>query len=158
MIATRRAALALALAAALPGCAQVQAVPESALEWPANESAMLRAFAQSFSETPFEHGAVTVIAAEGGDLRSYRLVPCRGGAAVCAGGLDGPAGRLELRPDYHVVTGLYGGRTFFLSPGGDGTLRLRSGVDVPLAWEATEPPVSDWQAFRYEGTAVRAGG
>ncbi|WP_210528665.1 hypothetical protein [Rubellimicrobium arenae] len=93
-----------------------------------------RTFEQSFTEAPFAKGAMSVVATENGELQTYDLVPCQGGAAICAGSLTGPAVRLVRTPDWSVVQGLYG-RTFWLSHGGDGYLE-RNGQLVPLTWEA----------------------
>jgi hypothetical protein len=98
------------------------------------EAEAYRAYGQSFSEYPFANGAMDVIATENGDMRTYRLVPCRGGTAICAGGLHGPAGRLERTRDYWIVTGLFGGRSFYLSPGGDGAIYYGGERATALAW------------------------
>ena len=90
-----------------------------------------RELAASFQDIPFEGGAsVSVVANEHGDLHTYRLTPC-GGDHIC--GLPGHIGHIEQTPDYFVVTGAYPGRTFYLSPGGDGYLTWR-GVNRDLAW------------------------
>ena len=94
-----------------------------------------RAFEQSFTETPFANGALSVVGPDGSaDLASYQLVPCRGGQAICGGSAQGPAGQLTRRPDWFVVTGLYG-RTFWLSHGGDGYVQ-QGGEYWPIAWNA----------------------
>lgn len=112
-----------------------------------------RAYAFAQQETPFENGPMNVLATEDGQLRSYTLVPCRGGAAICAGGLHGAAGTLNVTPDYHVVQGLHG-RTFWLSPGGDGWIGYRNGTHVPLAWDSIDRPVGPWETARMtEGPA-----
>ncbi len=100
------------------------------LEYPVLERNTYRAWAASFQTAPFANGAVSVVAREGDFLRTFSQVPCQGGAAVCSP--SGRVGHLELTPDYAVVSGLYG-RTFWLSPGGDGAL-VRGAVTVPLAW------------------------
>lgn len=97
-----------------------------------------RSFAAAYLQQPFELGPISVIATENARLRTYRLVPCREGWAICAGGPSGQAGQLQVTPDHSMVTALYG-RTFFLSPGGDGTLR-RGSQDVALAWNADLRP------------------
>ena len=89
-----------------------------------------RAYADSYQDLPFDRGTVYVVANEHGDLHTYALTPC-GGAHVC--GATGHVGRVQRTPDYFVVTGAYAGRTFYLSPGGDGYLKWR-GVYRDLAW------------------------
>lgn len=122
---------ALTAGALLSGCAGFDA--ESAgLEYAVAERDAYRAFAASFSDVPFAEGAVSVIAPDHGHLRTYTLVPCHGGSAICAGSVHGPAGQLERTPDYMIVRGLYD-RTFWLSPGGDGAL-VGNGHTVALAW------------------------
>lgn len=104
-----------------------------------------RTFERSFTETPFENGPLSVIGADGlGDLATYRLVPCYGGQAICAGSESGPAGQLRRTPDWFVVTGLYG-QTFWLSNGGDGYLE-RNGQYTPIAWNARPNGTGDGDA------------
>jgi len=94
-----------------------------------------RAFERTFTEAPFQNGALSVVAPNGpADLASFTLVPCRGGQAICGGSEQGPAGQLTRTPDWFVVTGLYG-QTFWLSYGGDGYVE-RGGEYIPLAWNA----------------------
>ena len=111
------------------------------LEFASLDRSYQRTFEQSMTEAPFSSGALAVVAAQGDEVESYRLVPCQGGAAICGGGSTGPAGRLVRTPDWFVVQGLYG-RTFWLSYGGDGYLE-RNGQLVPLAWEARSAGTSD---------------
>lgn len=123
---------------ALAGCAGFEAPQGSTLaipglEYEAIERGAYRAYAASFSQAPFSNGPISVIAADQGDLRTYRLVPCQGGAAVCAGSAGGRVGQVERTLDYVIVRGLYN-RTFWLSPGGDGALE-GNGRTVPLAWD-----------------------
>lgn len=118
------AALAL-----LAGCAQVGAPPGGTVL-----AGYHRAVDRTFTEEPFARGALAVVARESGELRTFGLVPCQGGAAICAGSAQGPAGRLSRTPEYFVVDGLYG-RRFWLSYGGDGYVE-RAGTYVPLAWDA----------------------
>lgn len=120
-----RAAILLC-AVALAGCAQQG--PERTLE------EVRRAYARTFLPQPFAEGAVHVVAAERGEMKTYLLVPCRGGTAICAGGLHGRPGTLTAGPDYVTVTGAYPGRSFLLAPGGSGVL-LRHGARSPLAWD-----------------------
>lgn len=94
-----------------------------------------RGWSAAVQDAPFEGGqAISVVATEHGILRTYRLVPCRGGTAVCGGSANGPAGRVERTPDYVIVRGLYG-RAFYLSPGGDGGIREAGHPDIFLAWD-----------------------
>jgi hypothetical protein len=130
-----RAAVAALALAGLAGCADLAVAPE-ALEHENIVRETSRAFADTYLHIPFADGAVSVIATEGGKLRTYRLVPCRNGTAICAGSERGRVGALRVSPDYHIVTGLYG-RVFFLSPGGDGWLR-RGQSDLPLAWDSED--------------------
>jgi len=102
--------------------------------WATASPAYDRAFERAFTETPFENGALAVIATEDEELESYRLVPCQDGRAICAGGPGGPAAPLLRTPDWFVVQGLYG-RTFWLGHGGDGYVE-RGDRFVPLAWNA----------------------
>ncbi|EYD74348.1 hypothetical protein Rumeso_04033 [Rubellimicrobium mesophilum DSM 19309] len=104
-----------------------------------------RAVEQSFTEMPFANGALSVTGPDGmADLATYRLVPCRGGQAICAGSDAGPAGQLRRTPDWFVVTGLYG-RTFWLSYGGDGYVQ-RGGEYWPIAWNARPNGTGDGDA------------
>lgn len=101
------------------------------------DRAAYRGFASSYSEMPFEFGAMSIVSAEHGELHTYTLVRC--GESVCAGSAHGPRGRVESTPDYVIVSGLYN-RTFWLSPGGDGALVRSSGETVPLAWDSLTGP------------------
>ncbi len=89
-----------------------------------------RAFSDAYQDQPFEEGAIYVVAEEHGDLHTYSLTPC-GGNHVC--GPNGRIGHVQRLNDHIVVTGAYPGRTFYLSPGGDGYLNWR-GVNRDLAW------------------------
>jgi hypothetical protein len=120
---------ATAALAILGGCAEVGASPGDA----AFES-YRRGFDRTFTEEPFVRGALAVVARENGELMTFGLVPCQGGAAICAGSAQGPAGQLSRTPEYFVVDGLYG-RRFWLSYGGDGYVE-RAGIYIPLAWDA----------------------
>lgn len=93
-----------------------------------------RAFDLAYSEAPFERGSLAVVTSEGDQLRTYSLVPCQGGTAICGGSEHGQAGRSFRTAEYVVVDGLYG-RRFWLGYGGDGYIE-RQGVYVPLAWDA----------------------
>lgn len=87
-----------------------------------------RAYADSFQDHPFDEGAITVLAEEHGELRSFVLRPC-GGNAICGAS----TGRLLRTRDYWVVKGAYPGRDFYVSAGGDGWVK-RSGAYHPIAW------------------------
>lgn len=89
-----------------------------------------RAIDDAYRDLPFDTGTVYVVANEHGDLHTYSLTAC-GGNHICGG--TGRVGHVERTLDYFVVTGAYPGRTFHLSPGGDGYLTWR-GVDRDLAW------------------------
>lgn len=128
----RQAVFGLLSLAALAGCA----------DWPETRAEIetldlvaetRRTMQWSWYDNPFTEGPVTVLTAEHGRLRGYTLVPCRGGTRVCAGSSQGRVGTLTRTPDYDVIQGAYAGRTFYLSPGGDGYLVL-NGQTLPLAW------------------------
>lgn len=140
ILATGIAAMILSGCAAGPDAQsleQIETSLEANLSSEAIDRAAYRAFASAHSEMPFEFGAMSVVAAEDGELHSYTLVRC--GDAVCAGSAHGPRGQVESTPDYVIVSGLYG-RTFWLSPGGDGALTRSSGETVPLAWDSLTGP------------------
>lgn len=86
---------------------------------------------ETYRDQPFDAGTVYVVANEHGDLHTYSLTPCRNGTHICGGA--GHVGHLQRTEEYYVITGAYPGRTFYLSPGGDGFLKWR-GVDRDLAW------------------------
>ena len=88
---------------------------------------------ETWTEAPFENGALALVASEGGELKTWTLAPC-GAGVVCAGDARGPVGQLSRTREYVVVDGLYG-RRFWLSWGGDGYVE-RDGTYVPLAWDA----------------------
>ena len=139
-----RPAAALAATLALTACAgyEVRPLTDADLQflyWDTIVADTRREYATQFQDKPFEDGPIAVIASEHGQLRTWTLAPC--GSTVCAGGPHGARGRLELTPDYWIVSGLYG-RTFILSPGGNGGLRRPGHPDVQLAWETIEPIVS----------------
>jgi hypothetical protein len=116
---------------ALGGCATPE---QAALEYD-NQVAYVRdQYAEAIGGIPFQRGAVSVLATEHGELRTYSLTPCKGGAAVCAGGMNGRAGQLTRLRDYHVVSEAYRGRVFYLAVNGTGYLRVNGQV-IPLAWE-----------------------
>lgn len=93
-------------------------------------------YAWSFTvnEAPFALGALDIIATEGDRLRTFRLVPCQGGATVCADSQNGRAGSLRRTADHLIVEGLFNGRSFYLTAGGGGEVRYSNGAVVPLAW------------------------
>jgi hypothetical protein len=124
---------ALAALIALSACAPGPYSPETST-YAFLETEAYRMFAATYSETPFENGGMDIVAIERGDMRTFRLVPCRGGTAICAGGLHGAAGTLTRTPDYWIVSGIYGGRSFYLSPGGDGAIYYGQNRAAALAW------------------------
>lgn len=87
-----------------------------------------RFYANNFQDWPFNTGEISVISTEGSDLHTFALRPCENNR-LCGERI----GDLVRVPDYYVVTGAYAGRTFYLSPGGDGWVR-RDGVLYPIAW------------------------
>ena len=125
------AALALGACATAPEVDRAQQPAPGALV--AAAVSIHTAYDSRWAEAPFERGAMSIVATERGDLRSYRLVPCHDGI-VCAGSARGRHGRVEWQGDVLVVRGLYG-RTFYLERGGDGRIERR-GHSVPLAWES----------------------
>jgi len=152
-----RTATALLAALALAGCALPPEQPpaQQPPEWDDVVAGTARAWAGDHGWMPFAQGAVGVLAREDGQLRSYTLVPCRGGGAVCAGSLTGPAGQVSETRDYTVVQGLYG-RTFYLSPHGDGLIGLPGGATAPLAWGPAERAPGPWVSARLgQGSAGR---
>ena len=124
----------LATLAGLAGCGMTMPDPAS-MTTDALNAEVGRSTEAVFSETPFANGAMSVVVVENGEMRTYRLVPCANGTSVCAGNANGPFARVTTTADHTVVEGVYGNRTFFLRPGGGGTMR-RGGVDVPLVWNA----------------------
>ena len=108
---------------ALAGC---YGEPQS---WRDNPGAVKRYYAEQFQDQPFDEGAVSILTEEHGELHTYKLRPCRNGTRICGA----RTGTFEKTPDYTIVRGAYGYRTFYLSPGGDGYL-VRNGRTTPLAW------------------------
>ncbi len=127
-----RMRLALAGLIVLGGCAEttVQGTV-AAIETLDLVAETRRDFAAAYQDQPFDTGTVYVVANEHGDLHTYSLTPCRGGTRICGGA--GGVGHLQRTLDYDIVTGAYSGRTFYLSPGGDGILKWQ-GVSRDLAW------------------------
>ena len=127
---------ALVATGLLTGCAGMdsQTVGAAIPTYAEAELATYR-FVQSGLAMPFEGGqTVTAIAASDFGVDTFSLVPCRGGAAICAGSATGPAGTTRTTADYLIVSGLYGVE-LWLSPGGDGSVLYPGGTAVPLAWE-----------------------
>ena len=121
---------AVIVSATLVACTEGKPLP-----YPVGDPAeAARYYADLFQDQPFDEAAVKVVVAERGDLRTFTLRPCQNGARICGA----RAGSVEVTPDYYVVSGAYPGRTFWLSPGGDGYME-RGGVRTNLAWnEATQ--------------------
>lgn len=94
-------------------------------EWPIE---VTRFYADNFQDTPFDTGPISVVSTEHGELHTFVLRPC-GDASVCGS----RQGRLEIAPDYHVVTNAYAGQIFYISAGGDGWIK-RDGILYPMAW------------------------
>ncbi len=122
------------LALALPGLGGCTAPETAASEFHNLDAALRYDLAAYAGGIPFQHGEVSVIATENGKLRTYRLTPCQGGETVCAGGPNGRAGKLTRVRNYHVVSGAYRGRAFYLGINGTGFLGV-NGQFLPLAWE-----------------------
>jgi len=99
------------------------------VNWDHTPVEVKRFYADQFQDKPFDEGAVSVLSEEHGELHTYLLTPCRNGTRICGA----RTGSFERTPDYVIVKGAYHGRTFYLSPGGDGYL-VRNGRQTPLAW------------------------
>jgi hypothetical protein len=127
--------LAFAAAATLAGCdlATTQAAMQG-LTWNTVTADVSRASEEAFAELPFTRGPISVIWPGDDGLRSARLYPCQSSEAICLNSPHGPASAVE-RTDRHFILAFGDGRTFFLRPGGEGTLRSAQG-DIPLAWNA----------------------
>ncbi len=128
----RRAVLAILGLAAVAAC-DTGAISPAQLEYSNLSAETRRAYDAAYRTIPFADGPVSVIATEGGKLRTFALVPCQGGARICAGSARGRAGHLTVTPDDWIVTDVYGNRRFYLSPGGDGVI-VRGGGQTALAW------------------------
>ena len=89
----------------------------------------IRAYADTFQDHPFDEGPVSIIAEEHGELHTYKLRACHGGEKVCGT----RAVPLLRAPDYFVAENAYPGRTFYLSPGGDGWMKV-GGRLIGIAW------------------------
>lgn len=127
--------LAFAAAATLAGCDL--ATTRSTMEGLTLDSVtadVTRASEEAFAELPFSRGAISVIWPDDNGLSSARLYPCQSGEAVCLNSPQGRASAVE-RTDSHYILAFGDGRTFFLRPGGSGTLRTAQ-ADIPLAWNA----------------------
>lgn len=119
-------AFAVGCLALMAGCTTIDS---ATLSWDNLTAETNRDLRQALYEIPFSEGPISIIVTESGKMRTYALRPC--GATVCAGNARGTLTRTD---DYWVVTGAYRGRTFYLSPGGDGYM-LRNGAYFPLAWD-----------------------
>lgn len=127
-----KATVAMVAAAGLLGLAGCTGQPYAVS---GADDQLARYYAANLQDQPFdERGTVFVVAEERGKMRSFALTPCRGGTHICGT----RAGHLARTPDFSVVSDAWPGRTFYLSPGGDGYLK-RHGTLIPLAWN--EGPV-----------------
>jgi hypothetical protein len=141
----RSAAIALMLASlALAGC---DAATTPDLSWNSITADVTRTSEEAFAELPFTRGVIAVVATEDDSFESFRLYPCQSGAAVCLNSPTGPASAVQRTDSHFIVQGV-GGRTFFLRPGGGGTLRTAQG-DVPLAWNSYINGVPVWPQPRF---------
>jgi len=116
---------AILATATLVACTDGQPLPAK-IDVPAEVS---RYYADLFQDKPFDTASISVIASEGGELRTFTLRPCQNGTLICGA----RAGTLQQTPDFYVVTGAYPGRVFHLSPGGDGFMRTARG-NTNIAW------------------------
>jgi hypothetical protein len=141
-----RPAIALVLAAlAFAGCdaATTRATVEG-LTWDNVSTDTAFKAEEAAFELPFTRGVIAIVATERGELRTYRLYPCLSGGGVCLNSPQGPASAVQRGQRHYIVAGP-AGRTFFLRPGGGGTLRTPQG-DVPLAWNAYINGIPAWPA------------
>ncbi len=134
------------LALVLPFLTLAACAPGEPFTFEQNPVEVQRAWANAFSDQPFDTGPVSILTTEHGELHSYTLAPCRGGQTVCAGSTQGRAGTVQMTEDYAVVSGAYAGRVFYLSPGGDGWLK-KNGAYIPLAWD-DESRITRWAVSR----------
>lgn len=116
--------------ATLVACTDGQVLPER-VDVPAQAS---RAYADLFQDQPFDTASISVVGTERGQfgrdiLKTFELRPCHNGTRICGA----RTGTVQQTPDYHIVTGAYPGRTFHLSPGGDGFMQSAAGTAV-IAW------------------------
>jgi len=127
--------IAIVVTATLAGC-DLAATTETleGVTWDGVVADVSRASEEAFAELPFTRGPISVIWPGTDGLNSARLYPCQSAAAICLNSPHGPASTVE-RTDRHYILAFGDGRTFFLRPGGDGTLRASRG-DIPLAWNA----------------------
>lgn len=88
-----------------------------------------RSYADIFQDKPFDTASISVLATQGDELQTFTLRPCENGTRICGA----TTGTLQQTPDYYIVTGAYPGRTFHLSPGGDGFMQTASG-NTDIAW------------------------
>lgn len=145
-----RAAVALPLLWAA-ACAPLPPDTRERLEFEPLLLEYRRQVERDFTEAPFARGPIAVVAADGPEIRTWRLVPCRGGAAVCAWSEGGAAGRVSVTPDWVIVDGLFG-RRFWLSYAGDGYAQ-RDRTLVPLAWNSVVDGGGDGTAAALETAA-----
>ncbi|SLN43566.1 hypothetical protein [Roseisalinus antarcticus] len=125
------------IAAALVGLSACEMTPEGPRPETRFSSDVRNDLQDAYQTLPFEDGALHVVAPEHGSMRTYRLVPCGGGARICAGSAHGRAGHVSRGAEFYEVSGTYSGHTFFLSPGGDGYMRVFH-RQVPIAWAADD--------------------
>ncbi|KAA9006043.1 hypothetical protein [Histidinibacterium aquaticum] len=132
--------IAVAAAAALLALGACEITPTGDTRPDTRFSASSRQlFQDTYQEIPFAQGAVYVIAPDGTSdtMATYRLVPCGGGDRICGDSLHGSAGQVTRGAEFFEVRGAYPGRTFRLSPGGDGYM-LQGNLAVPVAWDHDE--------------------
>lgn len=140
----------------LPLLALAACAPGTPTTFEQNPNEVQRAWANAFSDQPFDTGPVSVLTSEHGELHTYTFAPCRGGGSVCVGSTQGRVVTLQRTADYAVISGAHAGRTFYLSPGGDGWLK-KNGAYTPLAWD-DESRISGWAVTRVtdQGQALEA--
>lgn len=131
-----RPAFALVLATlALAGCdAATTRASLEGLSWDYVSTNTAFATEEATFEVPFTRGVIAIVAPDGNGLRTYRLYPCQSGRVICLNSPQGPAAAVQ-RGQRHYIIAIPGGQTFFLRPGGGGTVRTPQG-DAPLAWNS----------------------
>ncbi len=142
---SRTAAACIFAATLLAGCdAATRRATLESLTW--NNMATRTTFAteEATYEIPFTRGVIAIVATERGELRTYRLYPCQSGTGVCLNSPQGPSSSVQRGQRHYIVAGP-AGRTFFLRPGGGGTLRTPQG-DAPLTWNSYINGIPAWPA------------
>ncbi len=139
------------LALTLPLLALSACAPGNPLTIDENPGAVQRAWANVFSDQPFDTGPVSVVTAEHGEMHTYTFVPCRGDK-ICAGSAHGRVMQISRTADHVVISGTRSGREFYLGAGGGGWLK-KNGQQLPLAWDDSDK-ISLWAVTRVTDQGV----